>query len=355
MYPEVVKHKKLNETEKYICYPIKTLLEDDKDILDLAKTTHLPHKMYDEIQDYPKFHRNEKHLLPFTDYKIFKYNNCSLVTAYPRKNGWGQYNFPSYNYDEQYTDEYYSIHCFCNNLWQHFMIDAVPILWFGRDLLLENPQIKVMMIYHNKQVIDYIWKKFNLKNEIVFVPDELDAPKHYPAKNTYIFDTNSDIPCHWWNQFVYKGINELFLQGEETLATNIIYCKRNHTRSISNENELIFALQSVAEILNKKFVIFESEHNSFEENVKIFNNAYAIIAPHGGANYNVMFAPPKTKFFEFTFIDQMNSLFLISAGIGLDYFMIPIRGTTASTWKFHVDEKYISKIVDELLNCTNRI
>lgn len=350
MYPETIKHKQLTEQERFIDYPIQVLCDEDKDTLDLAKTTHLPYKMYDEIQSYPKFHRGEKYLLPFTDYKIFKYNNCSLVTAYPRHNGWGQYNFPNYNYDNNFTDEYYSIHCFCNNLWQHFMIDAVPILWFGRELLLENPHIKVMMIYHNKDVLNYIWKKFGLKNEIVFVPDELDAPKHYPAKNTYIFDTNFDIPCHWWNSFVYRGINELFLQDEETNGKNIIYCRRNHTRSVANENELILALQSAAELLNKDLIIFESEHRSFEDNVKIFNNAYAIIAPHGGANYNVMFAPPKTMFFEFTFIDQMNSLFLISAGIGLDYHMIPIRGTTASTWKFNVEEKHILKIVEKLLN-----
>jgi hypothetical protein len=349
MYPETVKHKHLTAEEREIKYQIKMLCEGDEDILDIAKTSHLPYKMYDEIQSYPRFHRGESYLLPFTDYKIFKYNNCSLITAYPRANGWGQYNFPSYNYDEAYTDEYYSIHCFCNNLWQHFVIDALPMLWFGRDILIDNPQIKVMMIYKNKSVIDYIWKKFELKNEIVFVPDELDAPKHYPAKNTYILDTNFDVPCHWWNQFVYKGVNDLFIKDEETSGENIIYCKRNHTRSVSNEIELIFTLKNVADILGKNFIIFESENRSFEDNVKLFNNAYAVIAPHGGANYNVIFSPPGTKFFEFTFIDQMNSLFLISAGIGLDYYMIPIRGTTASTGKFHVEEKYILEIANKLL------
>lgn len=344
MNPKLIKTKTLEESEKYYWWPIKTLLDEDKKIIDEAKTDHSPWNTSQSMVDFPSIHRGEYFKLPYNEYSIVKYENTSLRVQYPRSSGWGQYHWPHYNQDNNYSGEIFGIMCYGNPLWQHFIQDSLPMLWFARELLQAKPQIKVLMTYDKKEHIDFVWDKFELKNEILYMPDVIPDFNHFPAKNTYIFESNFEVPLHWWNNFFFKEINFLFNKNIPYEQKNIIYCKRNINRKIFNEQELIEMLQKKSTELNKNFIVFEAEKVDFLTNVDIFRNAYAIVAPHGGANYNIIFSHPGTKFFEFTFTDCMYTLYNIASGIGLDYYMIPYPGNNNTPGiivkKEHIDKLY---------------
>jgi capsular polysaccharide biosynthesis protein len=111
----------------------------------------------------------------------------------------------------------------------------------------------------------------------------------------------------------------------------VIYNRRNHARKIINENDLLLVLEEYTKANNLNLIVFEAEKFSIQERFEIYKNAHTIVAPHGGANYNIIFSNPKSKFIECVFIDTMYTLCNLAGGIELDYYLLPDRGDNNTT------------------------
>jgi capsular polysaccharide biosynthesis protein len=88
------------------------------------------------------------------------------------------------------------------------------------------------------------------------------------------------------------------------------YIPREKTRSILNESEL-------NPILRKNSIeIIRPESLSFIEQVALFSRAELIIAPHGAALANLIFAPPKSSVIEIFSPNYVNICYWVICNLG---------------------------------------
>lgn len=339
-----------NHNEKIYNYPIKTFDENDRLLLDKAKTTGM-FFLKKQYIDYPKFWRNEQFTLPFNGFYIKKYTNIVFRTIsqnlpyYDEGSRIEIFNHNSHPFKKEISfDKICPILNFGGNCWQHFVQDILPILIFNKEMLNQEEDIILLMYDElNINIIKFFFEKLNIKNRIFFVPYKSKYIIH--AKNLYNFECNEGMPCWWWNFFFYKKINDKLLENEKIEKKNVIYNKRYNSRVFFNEKEVINCLKQYCEKNNLTFIEFDSKKFNISQTFDIFKNAHTIIAPHGGANYNIIFSSTGTKFIEYTFIDTMYTLYNIAGALNLNYYIVPNRGNN-STKGIYVDINKLEKLLN---------
>lgn len=201
------------------------------------------------------------------------------------------------------------------NTYYHWMADLLP-----RIKLLEMAGIKLEEIDYfvvNSCHLPFQRETLNL----------LGIPTHKIIKNSqspHIKTPNLVVPSlpgdvglmsPWTCQF----LRESFLDKAATLGLQTperIYISRRHAsyRRILNEDETIARLSPYG------FVPIVLESLSFLEQVALFANAKAIIAPHGAGLTNTVFCNPGTQLIEIFSPDMMSvNYWVVSNIIGLDY------------------------------------
>ena len=332
-------------------YPIKTFDENDRLLLDQAKTTGMIffNKKY---IDYPKFWRNEEFILPFNKFYTKKYTNVVFKTISDNLLYYDEgvrvevLNDKYYPFKKEISfDKILPMLNFGGNCWQHFVQDILPILIFNKELLNKEEDI-ILLIYNelNINIINFFLEKLEIKNRIFSIPYKSENIIH--TKNLYNFECNEGLPCWWWNFFFYKKINNKLLENQKIEKKNVIYNKRYNCRTFFNEKEVIMCLKNYCEKNNLNFIEFDSNIFSISETFDIFKNAHTIVAPHGGANYNIIFSSTGTKFIEYTFIDTMYTLYNIAGALNLSYYIVPNRGNN-STIGIYVDIKKLEKLLND--------
>lgn len=363
----IIKEKLLSKKEKYYSYPVKTIDTEDVALLDQSKTTGLISFGKKEIF-YPRFWKGEKFRLPQNEFTLRKYEDVKIKL----KSQGLPYNdegdrveicadwYPHVNE----LDKVFPLSNYGANCWQHFVQDNLPILFFSRDFLINNPDVVILTYLENdsrweqwnknrtqSSVREYFFDKLGIKNQVVEFPWRYYLDKvEYSAKcnELYNFESNVQLPVFWWNNFFYREISEFLWKDEEpSLKNNVIYVRRNETisRRFSNEGEVVNCLSEYSKNNNLNFVIFEAKDHTLDEISSIFRDAHTVIAPHGGANYNIIFCPKGIKFVEYVFTDCMYSLYNIASSLELDYYMVPNKGTNA-TESIDVDINKLIKILN---------
>lgn len=337
----VIKQKILLEEEKYYSYPIKVYDENDSVFLDQSKTTGLISFGKKQIE-HPKFWRGEKIKLPQNEYTIRKYEDIKFklrAQELPYNDEGDRVELCADWYPHVHElDKVFPLVNYGGGSWQHFVQDNLPILSFAREFLIQNPDVYILCCNTPKDIRDYFFDKFDIKNPVIEYPFRYYLNRvEYSAKcnELYNFESNVQTPVFWWNNFFYKNISDVLWKGEkESSKSNLIYLKRNSnlSRRFNNELEVVDCLSKYAESNNLNLIVFESENYSIEERASIFRNAHTIVGPHGGANYHIIFSSKGTKFIEYTFIDKMYSLYNIASSLELDYYMVPNYGNNQTEY-----------------------
>jgi len=320
-------NKILNEKENNYEINIQTIDEKDKEILDKSRTTGMIQFGVKEME-YPKFWRNQKFQLPFRYFKTELYKNVNIETINDSLPYYGEGNRIKIS-EEKTNNKINKILSAVNyggSCWQHIIQDILPIIVFNHNILKNDPEINVLVYEYrqNQKIYDFIFNRLSLKNKLISVP--YLSKSIINVEEFYNLECNIDIPTQWWPLFFYEEINAKLNENIDFKNKNVIYNKRNFSRKFLNENEVINCLREYANNENLQFILFESEKYSLPETQEIFRNAHTIIAPHGGANYNIIFSNSKTKFVEYVFTDTMYTLCNLAGGIGLNYYLVPNSG-----------------------------
>lgn len=323
--------KQLTDAEREYSLIAKTATSEDTILLDQATTTGLIQFGVTQMP-YPKIWKHNKEFkLPFHYFKIKKYENVVIETVGDTLPFYdegtrvkistkvptmaGKKIFPALN--------------FGGNSWQHFIQDVLPIIYFAKDLLISNQDISILLYDGvERNIVNFVFEKLNITNDLIFIPYKSNVVAK--VDTLLNFESNTQVPTQWWPLFLYKEINNTLLNNETTTRKNIIYNKRSNSRQVSNEAEVLTCLQEYADINNLNLIEFQAERYSIQERFEIFKNAHTIVAPHGGANYNIIFSNPKAKFVEYVFTDCMYTLANLAGGIGLDYYLVPGPGNNNS-------------------------
>jgi capsular polysaccharide biosynthesis protein len=106
---------------------------------------------------------------------------------------------------------------------------------------------------------------------------------------------------------------------------NLVLITRNEkTRNFGNKNEVIRFFKELATASNLNFILLESDTTTLSEYKSSLENAKIVVALHGGANYNLIFAHRQCIFFEFIPTRNTNSLLNFIVSLGICYIPVPV-------------------------------
>lgn len=146
-------------------------------------------------------------------------------------------------------------------------------------------------------------------HELVFA-EELTAPFHE-------IKPPMEHPT-WVCDFLRTSFLPLADQEKLNHTPKRIYISRraNPRRQVVNEHEVMGLLEPLG------FRSVTLEELPFLDQVRLFQRAEAIIAPHGAALTNLVFAQPGTKVIEFQPWKLQDTFFRLSRSVGLDYYYL---------------------------------
>lgn len=343
--------KRVDNFNRYYSSFVKTVSEDDRLLLDKAMSVEIFHNQ--GLIKYPNFHRGDVFKLPFDEFFISKYENAFFETigSIGYYSAGNKINVLKENENGVFDfDNVYSALSFGGDTWQHTMQDVLPMIYFGRDLLRKNPDISVLLYelksQGEKEIVDFLFKALGIKNEKVFIPYLVE--RKLKAKNLYIMHTDTITPCFWWPNFFYQGINRFLEDRQNNARNNVILIRRFNSRRVVNHDRLLLIARKYCDINNLNLIDFCAEmYPNFHDRVKIFQNAHTVIAPHGGANYHLLFSSENTKFIEFCGAPtSMFTIYNIASALNLNYYILPYLGDN-STSSVLVDVKKLEKALFE--------
>lgn len=342
----IVKYRRFKDEECLYDHKIKTSCEEDSCKLDYAKTTGMVFfgKKY---MKYPKFHRQESFRLPFNEFRLERHRDKKIFIS-PFTNGYYEESDRVFIHSDTKSGEacYFRkllpVLNFTGIVWSHFIQDNLPILIFARDILIQDESIDLLMYRPEHDTFEEIMKRLQIKNRVHFI--DYSSKYYINVKELYFFSCNSYMPTYWWNNWFYKEINKLITSKNKEDKKNLILNKRTKDRQIFNHDQLSDFLRSYASKNDLNFIEFYHEDFSPSDRFSLFENAKIVIAPHGAANYHVIFCDEGTKFIEICFCDCMYTLYNIASSLNLDYYIIPSHGDNSSQGCY-VDIKKIENIL----------
>lgn len=274
---------------------------------------------------------NQLYKTNITQIYINKYENISfnitdnniVNTEWPSVVGTNIINIKQYSNPQDI--ELLPVTFIWSHSWQHFMQDNLPILCYILPFLKKNPQITLLFRNTNFD-LNYILSLLNIPNKTLFSNNT-----NFTCKKLYHIHFSPNATVYWWPPILFQNCNNI-ISNPESIQNKLIYITRNNvrTRRISNENEVVSFLKQKANELNLEFIYFQHNNFTTQQRRTLFNEAKFVLAPHGGANYHILFCKPKTLFIEICFIDLMHCLANIALSIGLNYWILPVRGNQNS-------------------------
>ncbi|MCT7961749.1 glycosyltransferase 61 family protein [Laspinema sp. D1] len=201
------------------------------------------------------------------------------------------------------------------NTYYHWMADLLPRL---KLLQLSGIKIdKIDFFVVNSCHLTFQRQTLNLLGIPTHKIIQNSQNPHIKAPNLIVPSLPGDVGLMspWTCQFLREAfLDKAATQGLQTPAR--IYISRRHAsyRRILNEEETIARLSPYG------FVPIVLESLSFLEQVALFANAKAIIAPHGAGLTNTVFCNSKTQLIEIFSPDMVSvNYWVVSNIIGLDY------------------------------------
>ena len=321
-------------------------LNENEDLINSAKTKIHSGRII-SIHDlyYNKSYKTNITQMYINTYENISFNiidNNIVNTEWPSVIGSNIINIKQYSNPQDI--ELLPITFIWSQSWQHFMQDNLPILCYVLPFLKENPQITILLRNVNFD-INYIISLLNISNKIIF-----SNSNNFTCKKLYHIHFSPNATIYWWPPILFKNCNNIICN-QESIQNKLVYITRNNvnTRRISNENEVVIFLKQKAQELNLEFIYFQHNNFTMQQRHALFNEAKIVVAPHGGANYHIIFCKPKTLFIEICFINLMHCLANIALSIDLNYWILPVLGHQNSLGT-NVSIDNLNKILTKSLN-----
>lgn len=227
-------------------------------------------------------------------------------------------------------------------LFYHWVIDRMPSIFLMKDLILQDPEIK--LIINNRQgVSGYVYEYLDL----------LGIPQNQllTAQSDAVYQADS---VYFATPFLMEPIPKKLLLA---MRTQLLDAAKLRPSSREYDNNLIVVIQrtesdrriknlpALLDLLSETFIgqgyeilVFDA-HMSVSEQIKIFNNARLIIGVMASGLTNVLYANPGTKVIEIhpeaDFLANKEGLinggaewcWWLSAAVGLDYWVVNTKYT----------------------------
>ena len=184
----------------------------------------------------------------------------------------------------------------------HWILDTIPKLIITKKFKDLNSFDAILMPNIKKKFQTDSLEYFNIsKNKILdgseithLYADKITIPRQpYWELNKHQFETVAKV-----DQDILKSIRKIFLQNSSLNKKKNENIFIDRSDSIFNHNKLVNNLEIIDYLKKKEFLIIKLAELSFNEQIKIFNEAKIIIGSHGAGLTNLIFCEPSTKVIE---------------------------------------------------------
>eukprot|EP01088_Endostelium_zonatum_P017030 TRINITY_DN4844_c0_g1_i3.p1 TRINITY_DN4844_c0_g1~~TRINITY_DN4844_c0_g1_i3.p1 ORF type:complete len:249 (-),score=49.18 TRINITY_DN4844_c0_g1_i3:128-874(-) len=218
---------------------------------------------------------------------------------------------------------------------RHFIDRGIIALMQMYPLLIKDRNIKIIMspAFNSHASVDALMKRMGLFDQVVKI-----NPRD--ARNNPILIEQAFFGCvnphyHPYGYQKFREVLDIKDQGIPTDRKKIIYMTRKgNSRGVTNENDVIQKLEELVKPHEAKYelVIFKAEkYGGIEKVIDLFQQAKAVIGPHGGALYNTLWCPSDAFVLEFFPIGSANvahrwpeAIWWPDMFAGLTYYMVPL-------------------------------
>jgi len=208
---------------------------------------------------------------------------------------------------------------------QHFIQDCLPILSHSRSFLIENPDIKLIFPKSSSNLAnrDFYLHKLGIFNEVI----ETEVNDQFNIENLFYWDfipynAKFILPYKWHRQ-LRDFYNTTLLNDQN--RTLILFTRNEKSRNIENIEALHQNLKEIAEKSNLILKVINTSAMRFYDYIEDIMKSKIILGVHGGASYNILFAPNDCHFFEIIPTNGTDSVIKFASGIGIQYHPIPIN------------------------------
>ncbi len=240
--------------------------------------------------------------------------------------------------------------------WQHFMPDLLPKLVFAKDILLDQPDIALLIdgpprFKHFETIVREI---LGLSNPITYFNRRVGDPEwDEMIMADQIFYCEYSHPVFWnappravrWMRSELVPQNLPVSERDKVIIISRAPGSGCGNRVVTNEMQLLAHLADfkMKHHLNWDIIHFVPTEYSLEGTIDLFSRSVLVIGYHGGGNANFLFAPPETTVIEaLSPQNPGNNFFNISGGLSHNYWAVPV--TDASHYSKTI-ELPISKIM----------
>lgn len=187
---------------------------------------------------------------------------------------------------------------------QHFIIDVIPKIIQGIDILRDN-KVKIMIVYSSKKSKNILplMDLLKINRSRIILSSELDNQGYnfFRAPKIYV---NCQVPI--FHPYFHKKARELMgLPLKPKKLNKIIYLPRRKTKQTFNRDRFVEnndeVLSLITNIFSKEFEVVEflnDNYTDFNEILRLFADAVLIVGIHSGTFLNCFYAPKTAIIFE---------------------------------------------------------
>ncbi len=211
--------------------------------------------------------------------------------------GCGRNRFEAKKQNDHNLREVFSIAQYWGYGYFHAFVEDMPRIAPFLDFLHKEETIRIHVMEINSFTVDLLNQLGIAKDRLVsgqIQADIIYMPQNSNCGNPFFFS------LHLLSLHLRPSIHRRSCQFQGTSNKyNIILIKRSTKRYFRKHNEILKELQKVSIDYSATITVFDDRHlPTFDETIKLFNEAAMVIAPHGAGLSNVIFSEPGTVVIE---------------------------------------------------------
>lgn len=209
---------------------------------------------------------------------------------------------------------------------QHFIEDCLPILGLAKKTLDKRPFIPIILKKpdSNFHDFDFFFELLDIKNPKVFIEEGSIRVKNLHIIDFYPFNAIYCLP-----KDMYQSVHELVALKNPSLTNKeknlVVITRQQATRNYADLSVIREEAIQWSEIMGLNPIFIDPSSESLSTVKHVFSNAKYIFGIHGGAIYNVIFAPKNATLIEIVPTKDSQSLMHMVMSFGLNYFPYAIE------------------------------
>ena len=169
----------------------------------------------------------------------------------------------------------------------HWYIDSLPRIWWLHSKYIKDSY--PIMLYINKELkpIELDFLKELLPKNVKIIEIEKGTLVYGPKAIYLPFlsnDCSGKLPRDYLNFYLEKSVIYFNLKETQDSPSKVFISRKNAERRIRNENEVVDIMKQSG------YVVIKCETLSIAEQAQLFYNADKIVAQHGAALTNLLYA-----------------------------------------------------------------